>query len=332
MAVHDDCDDQNQTVWALDLQTAVERSAVIGPGEMNDTITVTGFADGLPDGASAVVDGSLHRHDGSDRSTWTCDERSRVAGFTGAVDTDGRYRSPGERHDVGWYSYDNRIVVTFADGSAWSSEWHGCGLETESFFASAPAPAPVPDVPVPDVPAPVPDVPVPVPDVPAPAVPVDEPAKSAGPPPPALQTIRPAPATPAPGTPAPGTPAPDSPAPVVPSRTAAPPALPRTGSGGIRMAIGLGTLLALIGGALLLLVRSDPFRRPLPPTPSADPFRRPSPPTVPADRRRRPSPSSVSQRTPTTTQCGNQGSSGGVSRFNHGTWSTPSSPDRDLNP
>jgi hypothetical protein len=44
LAVHEDCDDQRQTVWVLGMETAVAQSVVTGSGEMTDTVTVSGLA------------------------------------------------------------------------------------------------------------------------------------------------------------------------------------------------------------------------------------------------------------------------------------------------
>ena len=147
VAAHEDCDDQRQTVWTLGMETAAAQSTVTGAGEMSDTVTVSGLADGLPEGVMATVEGSLHRHTGPDRSKWVCDLDNRVAQFTLGVDTDRDYRSPGERHGIGWYSYDNRFVFRFADGTTWESERFGCTVEAESFEARAPDRPPTPSAP-----------------------------------------------------------------------------------------------------------------------------------------------------------------------------------------
>jgi hypothetical protein len=138
VASHENCDDQAQTVWVLGMETAVAWSVVTGSGEMTDTFTILGLADGLPEGVTAVVEGALHHHSGRDRGDWTCDADNLVEQFAVEVDSDGDYRSPGERHGIGWYSYDNRFVVTFEDGANLKSERFGCGVKAESFEARPP--------------------------------------------------------------------------------------------------------------------------------------------------------------------------------------------------
>jgi hypothetical protein len=138
VAAHENCDDRAQTVWTPGMQTAVVDSVVIGPGTMNDTITVIGLADGLAEGVNVVIEGSLHKHDQSDRSEWVCRPDNRVGEFVVDVSADGEYRSPGESHGIGWYSYANRFVLTFADGTTWESERFGCQVQAESFEVRTP--------------------------------------------------------------------------------------------------------------------------------------------------------------------------------------------------
>jgi len=176
VATHEDCDDPLQTIWALGMDTSVARPSVIGAGEMTDTIKVSGLADGLPEGMSVRVAGGLHRH----RSQWVCNDDNKVADFSIDVETDGEYRSPGERHGIGWYSYDNWYVVTFADGTTWESARFGCTVESESFEALTPTVPSTSSIP-PTTEVPVAETP-PVAEVPI-APPQSEPPATTVPPP-----------------------------------------------------------------------------------------------------------------------------------------------------
>ncbi len=216
VAHHDDCDDQRQTVWAIGMVTSAAEAVVVGPGEMIDMITIEGLADGLPHGTTAVVEGFLHRHDTGDRATWTCTNDNRVDGFEGSVTVDGAHQSPGERHDTGWHSYDNRVVVTFADATVWATDWHGCKVVAESFEAAPPPPIPTTTVP----PTTVPPTIVP----------------TTTPPPTTIGTV-PAHVVPAPPAPAARTP------------------LPRTGGSGHFSILLLAALLLVVGVALATSTR-----------------------------------------------------------------------------
>ena len=138
VAIHEDCSDLEQTLWAPGMTTAAASKAAAEPGEMTDLIHVLGLSEGLPQGATAIVRGALHNHQGPDREAWVCDTANQVASYEIAVEHDGTVVSPGEPHDLGWYSYSNQVVVTFEDGSTWESAHHGCALENESFLAAVP--------------------------------------------------------------------------------------------------------------------------------------------------------------------------------------------------
>jgi LPXTG-motif cell wall-anchored protein len=210
VAAHEDCDDPSQTVWAIGMVTSAAEAAVVGAGEMVDMITIEGLADGLPHGSTAVVEGFLHHHESADRSMWTCTEANRVGGFAGSVAVDGAHRSPGEHHETGWYSYDNRVVVTFLDASVWATDWHGCTVPAESFEAAVPpvAPTTIPNTTIPTV-----------------TIPTSTPT-SPGPVPTSI-----------------------APEPLAPARRS-PTALPRTGGTGQRSVMLLGAVMVITGAVL----------------------------------------------------------------------------------
>jgi LPXTG-motif cell wall-anchored protein len=175
---------------------------------------------------TAVAKGALHHHSGPDRSEWACNANNLVEQFTVEVDTDGDYRSPGEQHGIGWYSYDNRFVVVFEDGANWRSELFGCGVEAESFEARPPNRPPATS------PPPVTAPPITAPPITAPPPIVHQP-----------------PAAPPRSEPPPPT---------------TPPRLPKTGgedSGWVQL---LAILLVLVGGSLYLFTPASalPFPRP----------------------------------------------------------------------
>lgn len=141
IATHEDCGDPDQTIWVPTISTTSAQREVTGSGSMTDAIVIDGLVGGRPPGATFGVQGGLFRHDSANTSERTCDETNETARFDIAIaDLDGPIHSPGETHEVGWYSYDVAIVVAFDDGSTWASEPHGCRDADESFAAIAPPP------------------------------------------------------------------------------------------------------------------------------------------------------------------------------------------------
>ncbi len=150
VVMHDGCDDDEQTIWSIGIDTAVEAPVVTGEGVMRDRITVTGLEVPVPGVAAVSVDGGLFAHgDRPERTDWTCADDNRTASFSlplpSAADDDDDPNggdltvwTPGESHGLGWHSYDVRLTMAFDDGTTWSSAPHGCRTPTESFHAFAP--------------------------------------------------------------------------------------------------------------------------------------------------------------------------------------------------
>ncbi|MEO1058600.1 MAG: VaFE repeat-containing surface-anchored protein, partial [Actinomycetota bacterium] len=242
VVVHDGCNDDEQTVWALGIDTAVEEPVVTGAGVMRDRVTVSGLDVPPPGVATVSVEGGLFAHgDRNERAEWACVEANRVASFAvplpTASDPGGELEramevtvwTPGESHGVGWHSYDVRVVITFDDGTTWASGSHGCQVPAESFRALSPPLAPTTT------------------SGPATTPPATAPPSTMPPTTIAVTTI-PLPTTPLP-TPPPST------AGTVPPTVAARP-LPTTGGGGTtRLTIAVAGLLLAVGAVTLAASR-----------------------------------------------------------------------------
>ena len=139
VAEHVDCDDVNQTVAAPAFTSNVVRSEVGVDGSIGDVLNVSGFVSGLPTDATAAIEIGVHKHSTSTPTAErACTASNRVTTTTMTVEGNGRYVSPGESVVVdpkvsAVWSYSNRLVVTFADGSRWEGDWHGCDVASESF-------------------------------------------------------------------------------------------------------------------------------------------------------------------------------------------------------
>lgn len=138
IAEHKDVTDEAQTVYVPGMVTKTASSTSTVPGTMTDHITVSGLPDELEDGAVVEIVASLYYHgDSDDNNSWTCEASNAVSSYILPIDGNGEYDSPGETFsEEGYYSYNEQLRITFADGEIWNSLEHGCQVLDQSFVAS----------------------------------------------------------------------------------------------------------------------------------------------------------------------------------------------------